>query len=111
MANTPLPRTPRAGKNAEEMVCPVCFTVFPPGKIKPAFPTCPHCESEAIGVEVERVTEFLQRLSLPELRRIAEEWRRQTGFLKSYKQEKLRRIRALVVRRRALPESRERPRT
>ena len=79
-------------------VCPVCFTIFPKGKIHADYPTCPHCDSEAIGVDVVPLDEFLAQTPLEELQRIASEWDAATGFYEAYKREKATKIAALIKR-------------
>ncbi len=89
---------PRRKVSGEEFVCPVCFVVFPAGTVNLKYLTCPHCESEALGVDLEPLSFFFNRVTLAELQRIAKEWENQKGFLPAYKAEKQSRLRTLINR-------------
>jgi hypothetical protein len=80
------------------MICPVCFVTFPGTRYDPRFPDCPHCESEAIGSPLERLSEFLERHPADEIERWVARWRAETGFLPGYHAQKLKRMESLLAR-------------
>ena len=83
-----------------DAVCPVCFTTFPPGEISADYPTCPHCESEAIVVDVVPVERFLRENSLTELEGMLRSWNHTEGFYPEYKVQKASRIQLMIDRKR-----------
>lgn len=87
---------------AESMICPVCFRRYSAMTIPKEYPLCPDCDSEAIGVEVVPLGDFLNETSLAQLEEISADWSASQEFLPDYKQTKQRRIDDLIARKRKL---------
>jgi uncharacterized protein (DUF2225 family) len=81
-----------------ETVCPICFTVFRKGSIPAEYPACPHCESEAIGADVQNIEHFLRENTVGALQELLSRWQKAAGFNPQYKSAKAGRIRAMIER-------------
>jgi len=90
----------------EKSICPVCFTIWPIEQARKGYGTCPDCDSEAIGIELVPLDQFLKDETVESLRELLAKWEKAEGFYESYKQAKSKRIEAVIKMREAI----ERPR-
>jgi hypothetical protein len=81
----------------DSSICPVCFTLYPIAAARSQNPTCPDCGSEAIEVDLEPLTTFLERHCEAELREKLSKWNAATGFYESYKEAKRKRIEVAIA--------------
>jgi hypothetical protein len=83
-------------KTNDRTLCPICFTIFPPRTLPADYPTCPHCESEAISVDTVPLETFLDETPLEKLEKLQRDWDAATGFYEAYKKEKAAKIAAVI---------------
>jgi hypothetical protein len=80
----------------EKSICPLCFNIWPIEYARKGYGECPDCGSEAIGVDLVPLNQFLKDETLESLRALLAKWDKATGFYESYKQAKRKRIEAVI---------------
>ena len=78
--------------NDANCICPICFKTHPIAMARAQYRECPDCGSEAIGVDLVPLSEYLAGHTLEALQEQREQWAIVTGFYESYKADKLKRI-------------------
>ncbi|HEY2008661.1 MAG TPA: hypothetical protein VGH23_06725 [Rhizomicrobium sp.] len=75
-----------------ETICTICLERYPPGMLLARYPTCPDCDSEGMGIFVEKFDEYMAGKNAQYFDDMLKWWESKEGFRPEYKALKTRRI-------------------
>lgn len=91
-----MPRKPTPTDDTEKAICPICLEELDGSLLRDPEASCPDCDGEGIGSELISKTEFLGATPFEQLLEWRDAWAAETGFLRDYHREKLKRLNALL---------------
>ena len=84
-AIAPAPEEPVARIEVES-ICPNCLGRFAPGTLRADFPCCDECYSEAVEIEVEPLTAWLEDRTVSDFDAMLARWDEREGYWPHFKQ-------------------------